>query len=292
MSMQQKDKASRYRALTNTFGLFAVLIAASAAAASDPGWMLPYESPQLPERWIEVSAVIFGAAVVSSTVGFAFAAIAAAMILYWVPDGLQAVRIMMIASIGIQLYSVAGLWQAIRWSRCVPFVAGGIVTLPIGIFLVTQINVEPRWYALALGAVVVAYGLVMLAKRPVSIETGERPVVDALVGALGGITGPLAAFPAIGVTIWCSMRGWDKVAQRAVYQPYILIMQIVALVGLVAVSQQTQQAAFDPVLLLYAIPGLAGAVIGMRIFQSLTNLQFQHAVNLALVVSGIALVMK
>ena len=52
-------------------------------------------------------------------------------------------------------------------------------------------------------------------------------MADALAGALGGITGPLAAFPGAGVTIWCGMRGWDKVEQRAVYQPYILIMQLI-----------------------------------------------------------------
>jgi len=240
-------------------------------------------------EWIAVSGIIFVAAVVSSTVGFAFSAIAAAMILYCVPNGVEAVRIMMIASIGIQAYSVMGLAHAIRWSRCVPFVLGGLATLPIGIGLLLLLNLSTGTYALAMGAALVAYGLYMLLRRPATIRKGDYPVTDALVGALGGITGPLAASPAIGITIWCGMRGWDKVTQRAVYQPYILIMQVAALAAL---SLAPRQPPLDPALLTYALPGIAGAVIGVRIFHALNDLQFQRMVNLALVASGLALVLR
>ena len=56
------------------------------------------------------------------------------------------------------------------------------------------------------------------------------------VGSLGGITGPLAALPGAFVAIWCGMRGWDKVVQRSVYQPFILIMQLLTLGALSGVS--------------------------------------------------------
>jgi hypothetical protein len=75
-----------------------------------------------------------------------------------------------------------------------------------------------------MGVGLVCYGLYMLMRRPARLGSGPSPTADALAGALGGLTGPLAAFPGAGVTIWCSMRGWDKVGQRAVYQPYILLM--------------------------------------------------------------------
>jgi uncharacterized membrane protein YfcA len=196
---------------------------------------------------------------------------------------------MMIASIGIQAYSVAGLSHAIRWPRCVPFILGGIATLPIGVGLLLLLNVQARCYALAMGVVLVAYGLFMLVKRPGTVKRGDNPAVDALIGALGGITGPLAALPAVGVTIWCGTRGWDKVTQRAVYQPYILVMQVVALCAL---SLAPQQPPLDPALCVFALPGLAGAIIGLRIFQRLSDLQFQQVVNVALVASGIALVVR
>jgi uncharacterized membrane protein YfcA len=129
----------------------------------------------------------------------------------------------------------------------------------------------------------------MLLRRPWVLESGERRASDALVGALGGITGPLAALPGTWATIWCGMRGWDKLAQRAVYQPYILVMQ---LVGLGALFVLKPQSALDPGVLAYALPGLAGAVIGLRFFHGLTDLQFQRLINLALVASGAALAFK
>ena len=233
------------------------------------------------------AVIIFLAAAISSTVGFAFSAIAGAMILHYVEDGVEAVQIMMIASIGVQAYSVVGLWRSIRWHRCAPFILGGVAALPIGILLL--LNLEPRIYALAIGSALVAYGLYMLLGRPVLIKSGDRPATDALVGALGGITGPLAAFPGACVTIWCSMRGWDKITQRAAYQPYILIMQVI---GFGALYLLQGPATRDPAVFAYALPGLAGAIIGLRIFHALTDLQFQRMINMALVASGIALMLK
>jgi uncharacterized membrane protein YfcA len=203
-----------------------------------------------------------------------------------VPNGIEAVQIMMIASIGIQAYSVAGLYRSITWHRCVPFIVGGVTTLPVGILIL--LNLRPGTYLAAMGAALVAYGLYMLLRRPVLVSDGGG-ATDVLVGALGGITGPLAAFPGAFVTAWCGMRGWDKVAQRSVYQPYILVLQVLGLGALCLVGRQS---ALDPVLLAYALPGLAGAVVGLRIFHALTNVHFQGMVNLALVVCGISLVLK
>jgi len=257
------------------------------AALTELQWLAPYVQMDPVPRWLVVSLIVLLAATVSSTVGFAFSAIAGALILHFVPNGVEAVQIMMSASIGIQAYSVAGLWRSIRWSRCVPFILGGVAALPFGILLL--LSLQPQIYVGAIGAGLVVYGLFMLLRRPWVLESGERRASDALVGALGGITGPLAALPGTWATIWCGMRGWDKVAQRAVYQPYILVMQ---LVGLGALFVLKPHSALDLGVLAYALPGLAGAVIGLRFFHGLTDLQFQRLINLALVASGAALAFK
>ena len=270
-----------------TLGVVAAVIAVHAGLHEEPHWFTAYVPLEILPRWMVISVIIFLAAVVSSTVGFAFSAIAGAMILHYVSNVVEAVQIMMIASIGIQAYSVAGLSHSLRWSRCVPFILGGVAALPIGIFLL--LNLQSRTYALAMGAALVVYGLFMLLRRPVLIMSGHRRAADVLIGALGGITGPLAAFPGACVTIWCGMRGWDKVTQRAVYQPYILIMQMIAFGALSLVRHEST---LDPTLFAYALPALAGAIIGLRVFHALTDLQFQRMINVALVASGIALALK
>jgi uncharacterized membrane protein YfcA len=288
MSVPANETSRQFRIVgLATLGVVTAIIAVHAGLRVDLHGLAAYVFPEILPRWMVISAIVFLAAVVSSTVGFAFSAIAGAMILHYVPNGVEAVQIMMIASIGIQAYSVAGLSRSIQWFRCAPFILGGVAALPIGIFLL--LNLQPRTYVLAMGTALVAYGLTMLLRRPFLIKSGHRPAADALVGALGGITGPLAAFPGACVTIWCGMRGWDKVAQRAVYQPYILIMQIISLGALCLMQGQSTP---DPALLAYALPGLAGAVIGLRVFRAVTDLQFQRMINLALVASGIALVLK
>jgi uncharacterized membrane protein YfcA len=140
-----------------------------------------------------------------------------------------------------------------------------------------------------MGAALVVYGLFLLLWRPVGTIGGMRPLADLLVGATGGITGPLAAFPGACVTIWCGMRGWDKVESRSVYQPYLLAMQIVGVTALIALQPR---GAFDPRLLAYALPGLAGAVLGLRLFHALSDAQFRRLINLALIASGGALMLK
>ena len=110
-----------------------------------------------------------------------------------------------------------------------------------------------------------------------------------IAGALGGLAGGLAGFPGSFVTIWCSMRGWDKLRQRATYQPYILVMQIVTIACLwwqaPARASVAQDFAFVPFALLGAIGGLA-------VFQRLTNRQFHGAVSILLVVSGVGLLAR
>jgi len=140
----------------------------------------------------------------------------------------------------------------------------------------------------SIGVALSVYGAYMLMARPLLIRKGGTLATIA-VGALGGLTGPLAAFPGAFVTIWCGMQGWDKVTQRSIYQPYILIVQVLTLAALIAVSRRAR---LDAELLTYALPGVAGAVVGLRIFHRLTDLQFQRLVNVALIVSGVALALK
>src|SRR6476659_9176988 len=236
--------------------------------------------------WVAVSLVIFIAASVSSTVGFAFSAIAAAMIFYFVPDNVEAVQIMMVASISIQAYSVAGMWRTISMRACAPFLIGGVATIPAGIYLL--LCFRSQIYIFVMGLALALYGAYLLFRQPPSIKRGGA-FTDVAVGALGGITGPLAAFPGAFVTIWCGMRGWDKVAQRSVYQPYILILQVSTLGALSLVSGRS---VFNGDLIAYALPGVAGAYLGLQVFQKLNDVQFRRLVNLALIASGVALALK
>jgi hypothetical protein len=288
---------SRRTAVLQIF-LFWGLIGSAAALSLDPRPLsrlidaahqlgaLVGSLPEWAASWAGVALAIFLASSVSSTVGFAFSAVAAAMVFHLVPDNVAAVQIMMAASIGIQTWCVIGLRRTISWRACAPFVAGGVAAMPLGIYLL--LTLPAQIYVLSIGVVLSLYGAYMLLARPVLIKKGSTLATIA-VGALGGITGPLAAFPGAFVTIWCGMQGWDKVTQRSIYQPYILIVQVLTFAALIVVSRRAR---LDAELLTYALPGVAGAVVGLRIFHRLTELQFQRLVNVALIFSGVALALK
>ena len=234
------------------------------------------------------AALIFGSvlvsAAISSTVGFAFSAIAGAVLLHLLPQPMDAVKVMMIASIVIQAYSVHSLRHDIDFRALAPFLAGGMLTLPVGVYLL--LHISPSSFQAVLGAFLVAYGAYMLVRfRPPTVAGSWSS--DFLVGATGGITGGLAAFPGAFVTIWCGMRGWDKSRQRALYQPYILLMQVLALAMLGSAGAWHSS---DLALLGYAPAALLGAYAGLQLFRRMTDVQFSLALYLLLIVSGAALI--
>jgi len=71
---------------------------------------------------------------------------------------------MMVASIAIQAYSVAGLWRSISWRACAPFLIGGMAAMPLGIYAL--LNLRPQAYAVTMGVALTLYGAYMLFRRP------------------------------------------------------------------------------------------------------------------------------
>jgi uncharacterized membrane protein YfcA len=235
---------------------------------------------------LATAATIALCALVSSIAGFAFSALAGGALAYLGADPVHAVETMVLCSIAIQLYAVWNIRESIRCAALWPMVAAGAMTVPAGVWLL--LHVDAMIYALGLGVFLVTYGCYVLLR-------GEARVVrvgtwgDAAVGALGGLAGGLAGFPGSFVTIWCSLRGWDKLAQRAVYQPYILLMQLVTIACLHVEAPRAAHSGHDLAFVPFA---LLGAMAGLALFRRMTNKQFHAAVSALLVASGVGLVAR
>jgi hypothetical protein len=86
------------------------------------------------------------------------------------------------------------------------------------------------------------------------------------------------------------MKGWDKTRQRALYQPFIMIMQIVALLAIPAMrAGGAAHVGFPPMVYLYVPAGMIGTMIGFAWFRRMSSRQFHIAVNVLLAVSGAGL---
>jgi uncharacterized protein len=240
------------------------------------------------DAWIPIATavVMLTAALVSNIAGFAFCALAGSALAFLGTDPVHAVQAMVVCSTATQLYAVWTIRHAVRWNALWPMIAAGAATIPLGVWLLVHANAA--WYAMGLGLFLTGYASYLLLRRTVRVVAGSA-WRDALAGALGGITGGLAGLPGSIVTIWCGMRGWDRLRQRAVYQPYILSMQIVTLVALRVQAPFRLNLAHD----LRFVPfALLGAMGGLALFHRMTNRQFTLAVGLLLGASGVGLLVR
>ena len=229
------------------------------------------------------------AAFISGIVGFAFSAICCAIVFQFRSDTIQVVQIMLVCSIANQSLSAWALRRDIRLRALAPFLSGGVFGAPAGTWILLHLNGHA--YAIALGGVLFFYGAFTMFRKPILLRR-PRIAADLAVGFIGGMMGGFAATPGAAVSIWCGMKGWDKTAQRAVFQPFTLIMQVLSLSIIVIVGSHGRSAVgFPPVALLCVPAGLAGTWFGLACFHYLSDRMFRTAVNLLLIVSGAGLVL-
>jgi hypothetical protein len=267
-------------------GYPAMLLGGSAAVLPAYGALLGLL--QLPHAEAPGLLVVLTAAALSSIVGFAFSAICGAFLFNMIEDPVRVVQVMVTCSIAIQAVTVWTLRRDIAWGRLPCFLLGGFVGLPIGLGLLTHL--DRAVYMRTIGGLLLAYGLWMLLRPGLAKPQAESLAGDTVIGMLGGVTGGLAGFPGALVTMWCARLGWDKRRQRGLYQPFILVMQVVTLLALQLVAAEGG-AGLDPAILSYVPAALLGTLCGLAVFRRLSDLQFAACVNLLLIASGLGMLL-
>jgi uncharacterized membrane protein YfcA len=195
---------------------------------------------------------------------------------------------MITCSIANQAAMVWALRRQVDWRGLAVFLCGGALGLPLGVWAL--LHADRHLYTLALGAFLLAYGGYMLVRRPFTVRR-QHPLLDAAAGFLGGITGGAVGFPGASVTIWCGAKGWTKDRQRALFQPFILVMQVAALAAIAVARGHGGAPALEPATLL-CIPGsLLGTAVGLILYRRLSDANFARAINLLLIVSGFSFVL-
>ena len=234
-----------------------------------------------------VIAAVFLASLGGSIGGIAFSALCG-VVLFWLHmDPVRAVQIMMTCSIANQVVMTWWVRWDIDWHGLSVFVFGGVLGLPLGLWLL--LHADHQLYTRALGAFLLAYGSYMLVRAPAILRV-QHPNLDLIAGILSGITGTAAALPGAPVAIWCSFKGWNKAQQRALFQPFILIMQIVSLVA-ISLATHTRAIHGNGFALndLLCIPaGLLGTFIGLALYRKISARQFAIVLNLLLMAAGIS----
>lgn len=236
----------------------------------------------------QVALVLAGAlagGIVNGLTGFGTGITAMGVWLYALSPPVAA-TLVIICSVVSQVQTLPLVWRAIAWGRVLPFVLPGLLGVPIGTWLLPQI--DPRSFKIGVGLFLVAYSGYVLARRShLESAIGGRPA-DAVVGLGGGVLGGLTGFSGPLPIVWTDIRGWTKEQRRSVLQAFNFSILSVALLSHAVSGLLTREVAWATAA---ALPGtIGGAWAGARLYRRLGDRGFQRVVMALLLVSGLILI--
>ncbi|MDO9074828.1 MAG: sulfite exporter TauE/SafE family protein [Rubrivivax sp.] len=232
--------------------------------------------------WIVVGAACAG--FVQGLTGFGFGLVAMSF-WAWVLEPQLAAVLAVFGALTGQILAAIRVRRGYDWRLVLPYVAGGLVGLPLGLLLLPHLDAV-RFRA-AVGALLAIWcPLMLFSARLPRIEMGGR-WADAAAGACGGLMGPLGGFTGVIPTLWCTLRRLERDVQRAVIQNFNLTMLATTMAAYLASGAVTRpmlplMAAVAPAL---ALPALAG----MKVYVGISPQAFRTVVLTLLTVSGVAM---
>jgi uncharacterized protein len=219
--------------------------------------------------------------------GFAFGLVAMAFWVWAVPPQLAAPLVVFGSLVG-QLLAVGSLRRVFALKRALPFILGGVIGVPLGAALLPHI--DQTLFKAVIGALLAVWCPIMLAIRELPRIHHGGAVADGAVGLVGGVMGGLGGLTGPAPTLWCALRGWDKDAQRAVFQSFNLVMHALTLTVYATRGLITAEAAglFVVVAPAMVIP----AILGARLYARFSDAAFRRVVLLLLLISGVVLLVS
>lgn len=245
---------------------------------------------------VALAMIYLASAIFSGLSGFGFSAIGALTLCVVPPQ--FGICMLMLLSVFTQAMSLGTLRVELRahnaiWQQgFLPYAAGGVLGLPLGLEILA--HAPSHGLVLALGTLLFAYSTYSIFKpKSLALPRRETSLGGALaVGAIGGVVGGFSAFPGSALVVWNGLKDLPKEHSRALTQPFILVMQIVAL-AMLAITKPTL---FEPrliALFVLALPlACAGNRIGLEIYRRTSQVNHRLITLGALGLSGLSLVLK
>lgn len=236
---------------------------------------------------LSLLVVIAGAMVagfVQGLSGFAFGMVAMS-IWVWTIEPRAAAVLTVFGALTGQLVAVLSSRRALRLPVLLPFVVGGLVGIPIGVWLLPRL--DPALFKALFGLMLVTWCPFMLVADRVPRVTHGGRGADALVGLAGGVMGGLGGFTGVAPTLWCTLRGMDRDLQRSVVQNFNLAMLSVTMASYVASGAVARP--LWPLLAVMVPAVLLPSLLGARVYTGLSDTAFRRIVLGLLTASGVAM---
>ena len=234
---------------------------------------------------VAVGAIVAG--FVQGLSGFAFG-LSAMSFWVWAIEPRLAAAMAVFGALTGQLIAAISMRRSFNLAVLAPFLAGGLVGVPIGVAVLPHLDVP--MFKLVLGLLLALWCPVMLlSPRLPRIAHGGR-VADGVVGVAGGIMGGIGGFTGAIPTLWCTLRGFDKDVQRAVIQNFNLAALVVTMASYFATGIVTRD--MLPMFAIVAPAMLVPTLIGTRVYAGISEARFRQIVLGLLTASGVALLVS
>jgi uncharacterized membrane protein YfcA len=237
-----------------------------------------------------VLIVAIGAAVagfVQGLSGFAFGLVAMG-IWAWSLDPVLSGPLVVFGSLVGQLLSSGSLLRNSDPRRALPFVAGGILGVPLGVALLRHI--DPLVFKASVGVLLVVWCPIMLFARDLPRIAWGGKWADGFVGWIGGIMGGLGGLIGPVPILWATLRGWDRHTQRAVFQVFNICMSGLTLALYVASDTIPHRAI--PLFAAMVPAMLIPSILGFRLYRRVSDVAFQRIILGLLTISGATLIVS
>ncbi|NIA70722.1 sulfite exporter TauE/SafE family protein [Pelagibius litoralis] len=197
--------------------------------------------------------------------------------------------LVVMASVAAQFVSLIGVRPVFDWARALPYLIGGALGVPLGVVALSLAS--PELLRLSVGIFLVFYALCQFAGLTrLSIGAWGGRSSDAAVGVGGGVLGGFAGLSGPLPLIWLQLRGGPSLSQRAVYQPFNLIVLALAAIGMASAGQIDRLVLSS---LVIAIPAtVIGAWLGARLYRQASEAAFRKVVLGLLLTSGAMLTIQ
>ena len=231
---------------------------------------------------VALGAVVAG--FVQGLSGFAFGMVAMSF-WAWVLEPRLAATLAVFGALTGQVLAAATVRRGFDWRRLLPFVAGGLAGIPLGVALLPHLDMH--WFKAILGLLLAVWcPAMLLSSRLPRITAGGR-LADGAVGLAGGVMGGIGGFTGALPTLWCTLRGYEKDAQRSIIQNFNLSMLAVTMGTYLATGVVTRE--MLPLFAIVAPAMLVPTLLGARLYIGISEARFRQIVLGLLTASGVAL---
>ena len=233
-------------------------------------------------EYIYTFFVLLLASFVQGSVGFGVALIAVTLMSLYLPPQ-ESIPLMSLLAATLSLVMLIRYRQAFNWRATVRLTAGAFFGIPLGVFLLRQLDGD--LIIKTLGVVVIAYALYALSNM--RLPELKRPFFGYIFGFFGGILSGAYNTGGPPVIIYGNCRRWEPSAFKGNLQGYFLINSSIVVLTHWAMGN------YSPLILqryLFAVPAVfLGLGLGFALDGRVNPILFRKLVLILLLVLGAAL---